>query len=183
MVEEESVVLRGPGAEEIKLSGHIAGVEREVLAYKIGQARDDILFSEDGFLYRRQFFVNAGVVDQIRIVSAKVELDGAMILGFDFFEERPHTGNNLMIEVIVMSAHGALQQDFGGDHVEARNSSLPSLIVVRPPKCYPAAWETKSVCLRHGNVGKHCLAFETAALLSLTMSLEGRARSARVVGW
>ena len=27
-----------------------------------------------------------------------------------------------MIEIIVMSAHGALQQDFGGDHVEARQS-------------------------------------------------------------
>ena len=52
MVQEEGIVVRGPGAEEIELPGHVAGVEGEVLAYQVGEAWDDVFFAEKLLLDR-----------------------------------------------------------------------------------------------------------------------------------
>lgn len=68
------------------------------------------------------------------------------------------------------------------EHPVLSNSFLPSLIVERLLKSYSIAWETL-VRLRYSNVGKRCLAFEIAVLLSLTMSFGGRGWSTRVVDW
>lgn len=122
VVEEVGVVLRGFGAEEIELSGHLVSIEREVFAHEVGKAWDDVLLAEVFCLYRRQSFVDAGVVEQVRIVGAEVEFDGAMELCFELLEQGVHAGDDLVIEIIVLSAHGTLQQYLGWDHVEARRS-------------------------------------------------------------
>lgn len=50
MMQEVSIIVRSFCAEKIELTGHLAGIEGEVLAYQIGEAGDDVLLAEDGLL-------------------------------------------------------------------------------------------------------------------------------------
>ena len=53
MVEKEVIVMSGLCAEEIELTGYLAGIEGEVLPYQVSQTGYDVLFAEklllDGF--------------------------------------------------------------------------------------------------------------------------------------
>jgi len=87
MMEEVAVVLAGVCAEEVELSGNGAGIEGEVLADEIGLTFGEVLLPKYFFVYGGEFFVQGDVVQQAGIICAEVEFDGAMMVGFELFEE------------------------------------------------------------------------------------------------